>query len=159
MLKQTRRKFLKMTTASAAGLPFLKAISSTTQPSSNEPTPTGTVAVHITTGDQRYSPSDSLTWQSAGRAQREDTIILRGVRNRQPILGFGAAFTDAACYVLSQLPEAERERLLHELFHPDQLGLSVCRLCIGSSDYARTMYSFDEGDPDPELSRFSIAHD
>ena len=159
MLKSTRRNFLKMTTASAAGLPFLKAFSSTTQPSLNRQTPTGSVAVHVTTGDQRYAPSGSLTWQSAGRAQREDTIILRGVRSTQPILGFGAAFTDAACYVLHQLPENDRDRLLRELFHPDQLGLSVCRLCIGSSDYARSMYSFDEGEPDPELSRFSIAHD
>jgi len=159
MLKSTRRNFLKMTTASAAGLPFLKAFSSTTQPSLNQQTPTGSVAVHVTTGDQRYAPSGSLTWQSAGRAQREDTIILRGVRSTQPILGFGAAFTDAACYVLHQLPENDRDRLLRELFHPDQLGLSVCRLCIGSSDYARSMYSFDEGEPDPELSRFSIAHD
>jgi glucosylceramidase len=159
MLKPTRRKFLKMTTASAAGLPFLKAFPSTTTAFPGDQTPSGTVAVHVTSGDQRYSPSASLTWQSAGRAQREDTIILRGVRSTQPILGFGAAFTDAACYVLSQLPEAERDRLLHELFHPDQMALSVCRLCIGSSDYARSMYSFDEGEPDPELARFSIAHD
>lgn len=137
----------------------MKAFSSATVSLSEEQTPTGTVAVHVTTGNLRYSPSGSLTWQSADRAQNEDTIILRGVRSKQPILGFGAAFTDAACYVLNQLPEAEREQLLHELFHPDQLALSVCRLCIGSSDYARSMYSFDEGGPDPELSRFSIAHD
>lgn len=159
MSKQTRRKFLKMTTGSAAALPLMKAFPTTILTSLNEQTPTGKASVHLTTADHRYSPSASLVWQSADRANAGDTIILGGISSKQPILGFGAALTDAACYVISQLPETERERLLQELFHPDQLGLSVCRLCIGSSDYARTMYSYDEGDPDPELSRFSIAHD
>jgi glucosylceramidase len=159
MTKHTRRKFLKITTVSAAAFPLMKVFPATSLTSLNEQTPAGKVSVRLTTADQRYSPSASLAWQSADRAQTGDAIILRGTSSKQPILGFGAAFTDAACYVLSQLPEAERERLLQELFHPDQLGLSVCRLCIGSSDYARTMYSYDEGAPDPELSRFSIAHD
>jgi glucosylceramidase len=159
MSKQTRRNFLAMTTASAVSLPFMKAFASATPKSPEEQTPARKVSVNVTTGEQRYSPSGSLEWQSAGRAPSEDTIILRGVSSKQPILGFGAALTDAACYVLNQLPEAEQDRLLHELFHPDQMALSVCRLCIGSSDYARTMYSFDEGDPDPDLTRFSIAHD
>jgi glucosylceramidase len=159
MPKQTRRNFLAMTTASAAFLPFMKAFASGTRRASEEQTPGGTVTVYLTTGDLRYSASGSLTWQTADRAPSKDTIILRGIRSKQPILGFGAAFTDAACYVLNQLPDAERDRLLHELFHPDQMALSVCRVCIGSSDYAKSLYSFDEGGPDPELSRFSIAHD
>src|SRR5437660_829475 len=159
MSKRTRRNFLAMTTASAAFLPFTKAFSSVALTPPEEQTPGGTVTVHLTAGDQRYAPSQSLVWQSAGRAPAADTIVLREVRGRQPILGFGAAFTDAACYVLHQMAEAERERLLQELFHPDQMALSVCRLCVGSSDYARTLYSYDEGSPDPELSRFSIAHD
>jgi glucosylceramidase len=39
------------------------------------------------------------------------------------------------------------------------MGFSVCRVCLGSSDYATEMYSFDEGEPDPEMQRFSIGHD
>jgi glucosylceramidase len=167
MPKQTRRSFLAATTVAAVGLPFMKAFPSTTLTppsltslfSPEEQPPSGAVTVHLTAGDRRYSPSGSLTWQSAGRAQIENTITLREVRSKHPILGFGAALTDAACYVLYQMPEAERERLLQELFHPDQMGLTVCRVCIGSSDYARSLYSYDEGGPDPELSRFSIAHD
>lgn len=159
MPKPTRRDFLAMTTASAAGLPFMKAFPSAKPKPLEQQTPTGTINVHVTAGNQRYAPAGPLTWQSAGHAASGDTIIIREVRSQQPILGFGAALTDAACYVIHQLPEAQREQLLQELFHPDQMGLSVCRVCIGSSDYARSMYSFDEGDPDPELSRFSIAHD
>src|SRR5262249_22141533 len=131
MLKQTRRNFLAMTAVSAAGLPLTKGFSSATVTAPEEKPPTGTVTVHVTTGEQRYSQSGSLAWQSASRTRIEDTIVLRGVHSKQPILGFGAALTDAACYVIHQLPEAERERLLQELFHPDQMALSVCRLCIG----------------------------
>jgi glucosylceramidase len=40
------------------------------------------------------------------------------------------------------------------------LRLSVGRKCIGSSDYSRYAYSYDDStDPDPELVGFSIDHD
>ncbi|HXB54076.1 MAG TPA: glycoside hydrolase family 30 beta sandwich domain-containing protein [Vicinamibacteria bacterium] len=86
-------------------------------------------------------------------------MILEPAQAAQPILGFGAAFTDAACYVIGEMPEAARDALLQELFDPKQMGLSVCRTCIGSSDYARKVYSYDEGEPDPQLKRFSIDGD
>ncbi len=75
------------------------------------------------------------------------------------MLGFGAAFTDAACYTFNQLSPPARETLFHELFHPSEMGLNVCRTCIGASDYSTEVFSYDEGDPDPEMKRFSIAHD
>lgn len=75
------------------------------------------------------------------------------------MLGFGAAFTDAACYTFNRLEPAAREGLFHELFHPSEMGLNVCRTCIGSSDYSTEVFSYDEGQPDPEMKRFSIAHD
>ena len=76
------------------------------------------------------------------------------------MLGFGAALTDAACYMLSRLHESERAALMHELFDPNEMAMNVCRTCIGSSDYSRSVYSFDESDQeDPELTKFSIDHD
>jgi len=39
------------------------------------------------------------------------------------------------------------------------MNLSVCRTCVGSSDYSTRAYSYDEGDADPDLQRFSIDHD
>ncbi|MEI9973538.1 MAG: hypothetical protein WDO73_16730 [Ignavibacteriota bacterium] len=79
---------------------------------------------------------------------------------RQEMLGFGAAMTDASCWVLSQIPAEERTALMHELFAPDQMAMNVCRTCIGSSDYSKELFSYDEGDmDDPELAKFSIAHD
>ena len=77
----------------------------------------------------------------------------------QEILGFGAAFTDASCFTFNRLDPVARERVFYELFDPSEMGLSVCRTCIGSSDYSTKVYSYDDGDADPDLTRFSIEHD
>jgi len=58
--------------------------------------------------------------------------------------------------VINQLQKPARDQLLHELFHPSELGLSVNRTCVGSADSAAKLYSYDDGDPDPDLKRFSI---
>ncbi len=160
MTKQTRRDCLKgMMAFSAASLPVLKTFANAAPAPSRTETSGADISLRLTAGDQRYAASDPPAWQSADLAPAENTIVLRAGSGTDPILGFGAAFTDAACYVLSRLPEIEREALLQELFQPGQMALSVCRLCVGSSDYATSVYSYDEGGPDPELSRFSIAHD
>ena len=80
--------------------------------------------------------------------------------SRQEILGFGAAITEASAYMLSRLSDAERAPVMHDLFAPDAMALNVCRTCIGSSDYATKVYSYDEStEPDPDLKKFSIDHD
>ena len=118
----------------------------------------GDIAVRVTSGKLRYSPAPSLSWQAAA-ATGNKVITVDPATQFQEILGFGAAFTDAACFTFNQLPSPAREHLFHELFHPSEMGLNVCRTCIGSSDYSTEVFSYDEGDPDPELKRFSIAHD
>ena len=65
-------------------------------------------------------------------------------RRKQEILGFGAAITEASCYVLSRLKTMNAQAVMHDLFAPDEMALNVCRTCIGASDYATNVYSFDE---------------
>ena len=74
----------------------------------------------------------------------------------QDILGFGGCFSDAACFQISQLGQERREEFLHDLFHPSGMNLSVNRTRIGAADSAAEVYSYDEGEADPELKRFSI---
>jgi glucosylceramidase len=138
--------------ATAEGFPALTSFDSA------NPAP-GEISVWVTHQKQRFTRTASLSWKRTTGAPERETITLNPKKKFQKILGFGAAFTDASCFLFSQLPPEARQRLLHELFHPSELGLNVCRTCIGSSDYSTEMYSFDEGEPDPDLKRFSIEHD
>jgi len=153
--ESSRRTFLKM---SAIGLATAASSDLTVAMSGRAAPPSGDISVRVTGGKLRYEAAPSLKWAS-GNAAGENTIAVDPGQKFQEMLGFGAAFTDAACYMFNQLPTAAREQLLHELFHPSELALNVCRTCIGSSDYATEMFSYDEGEADPEMKRFSIAHD
>ena len=152
----TRREFMKL---SAAGL----AVSSSSlgvfvKETASGESKAGSISVYVTGGSQRFASAPAIAWQQ-GSPSSSNTITVTPARKFQDVLGFGAAFTDAACYTFNRLSANERESIFHELFHPDAMGLNVCRTCVGSSDYATKVYSYDEGDPDPELKRFSIDHD
>jgi glucosylceramidase len=103
--------------------------------------------------------SQALVWKATVPGTTGDTIKVDGSKKFQTVLGFGGAFTDASCYTFNEMPAEARKKLFHELFASDELGLNVCRTCIGSSDYSTAVYSYDEGEPDPELKRFSIDFD
>lgn len=157
---QTRRGFLKVSGLALAALSAsgAEAKVSGSQPQTSGPPPRD-IAVWVTSGNQRLARSSPIRWHSGSPSAADDTILLDPNKKFQPILGFGAAFTDAACYTLAQLPAPDRATLLHRMFDRSQLGLSVCRTCVGSSDYSTKVYSYDEGEPDPDLTRFSIEHD
>lgn len=112
-----------------------------------------------TAGHERFSEFPLEPWRRAGAAA-PGAVQIDPSRQFQSILGFGGAFTDASCYLIGHLDQANRRLLLNELFGPAGLRLSMGRTCIGSSDYSVSAYSFDDSpDPDPELRQFSIAHD
>ena len=117
------------------------------------------ISAWVTSGEERFAAAPRAKWIPASTSAGTDQIQLDPSKKFQDILGFGGAFTDAACYTLNQLAPSAREQLLHEMFHPSEMGLSVCRTCIGASDYSASLYSFDDGDADPDLTRFSIEHD
>lgn len=164
---KTRREFLKRSgwtlaagalTASVADVAGAEPGSEKSGTGPNRGSGPGSVAVWVTAGNRRYERSKPVAWGKAHGASK-DAIVLEADKKYQEILGFGAAFTDASCYMFNQLAADAREQILRQLFHPSEMGLSVCRICMGSSDYATKAYSYDDGDPDPELKRFSIEHD
>jgi glucosylceramidase len=117
------------------------------------------ISVWVTSGDDRFASAPKAAWSPASGTTGTDQIQLNPSTKFQQILGFGGAFTDATCYTFNRLVPAVREQLFHELFHPSEMGLSTGRICVGSSDYSTKLYSYDDGDPDPDLTRFSIEHD
>jgi glucosylceramidase len=134
------------------------AVAETAQASTGPSAPAGEIDFRVTAGGKRFAQERPLRWQPAEGAPA-GAIVLGPSRTYQELLGFGGAFTDAACYMFNQLAPDAREQLFQELFHPSEMGLGVCRICIGSSDYSTRVYSYDDGEPDTELRRFSIEHD
>lgn len=153
MAGSSRRRFLKTASSLAAGTAITRRVPAWAS------TPDSAVKIWSTFREQRHTASESLRWKPATEIGAQ-SITLDPTATKQEMLGFGAAMTDASCYVLSQLSDAERQPIMHDLFAPDEMALNVCRTCIGASDYSRTVYSFDEStEPDPELRKFSIDHD
>jgi len=117
------------------------------------------VKVWATFRDRRYESVQPLAWKPV-TSVAADAIALDPSNTKQEILGFGGALTDATCYVIGQMPESDRNDLMHDLFAPGEMALNVCRTTIGASDYSRNLYSYDESpEPDPEMKKFSIDHD
>src|SRR5271170_3994913 len=164
MTKQSsRRDFLGISVvAVAAAIAPKEAVGETaptSAPGHSSPSDGAQISVWVTSGDAHFAGAPPAQWTSATATPGADRIILNPATKFQEILGFGGAFTDGTCYTLNQLAAPAREQLLHEMFHPSEIGLSVCRTCVGSSDYSTKVYSFDDGEADPQLTRFSIAHD
>ncbi|HVM48306.1 MAG TPA: glycoside hydrolase family 30 protein [Candidatus Acidoferrum sp.] len=88
------------------------------------------------------------------------TIIIDEGKTFQTIIGFGAAFTDAASTTFGKLPKESQEQFLRACFDPTEgNGYTLCRTTIHSCDYSGEMYTYDDTPGDKDLKDFSIAHD
>jgi glucosylceramidase len=157
----TRRDFLRISAdkASFTGAATAPPETETATDTPSNYSPTGELKVWVTDEQRRVSPARPLEWTEALTAPSRDSILLAPGKKYQEILGFGGAFSGAACYMFNQLTPSARAELFHTLFAPSEMALNVCRTCIGSADSAATIYSYDDGDVDPDLNRFSIDRD
>jgi O-glycosyl hydrolase len=122
------------------------------------------VSIVVTTDDQtmQLTPQPSASFSTASGSS--NVVYLDETQVYQPIEGFGAATTDSAMYLLSEVAQpAQLSQAMNNLFtrQGKGIGLSFLRNPMGASDLARSVYSFDDnnGQADPTLAHFSIAHD
>lgn len=85
-------------------------------------------------------------------------------QTRQPIDGFGFSLTGGSAMLLHQMSAPARSAILTELFSTDgnNIGVSVLRISIGSSDLDDRVFSYNDlpsGQTDTALSQFSIDPD
>ena len=126
-----------------------------------------TVTGHVSTLDK----SSVLTKFQAGSFQPTDvkpddsTIVLNPAKKGQPILGFGANWTDTDVFNLLRMDEKEQDRVLELLFDPETgAGWNFMRVPFASTDWERNFdfYTYDdmpEGEEDWELANFSVQKD
>lgn len=153
---RTRREFLKLTTAGVVSTATAETLSAWSPPAA---APKGPIEIRVTSAQRKFESVAPGAWRPYTPQASSEIIELNPQQKFQEILGFGAAFTDASCYLFSRLPVTSRAQLFHDFFHPSEMGLKVCRTCIGASDYSTELFSYDEGEPDPDLKRFSLDHD
>lgn len=116
------------------------------------------VDVVSTSGTSRWAEGKSLEFSKASSGNA-NVIKVDAAKPKQKLLGFGAAMTDAAAWLFAKLKSSARAKVLGELFSPEGLGLTVHRIAVGSSDYARTAYHFAPTADDMDLKDFSTKHD
>ncbi|MFD1047031.1 hypothetical protein ACFQ1S_16495, partial [Kibdelosporangium lantanae] len=116
-----------------------------------------TASVWLTTADRGnlLRQQGNVTFGSGGSGS---VITVNPNAAYQSMVGFGASFTDAAAW--NVFNSSQRTNIMNALFNPGSgIGLSFLRQPIGSTDFSRSFYTYDDGGSDPSLSRFSIAHD
>ncbi|WP_152626281.1 RICIN domain-containing protein [Streptacidiphilus carbonis] len=120
------------------------------------------VSVWETTADQSklLAPQTGATF-AAGGGSASQTITVNPATTYQSMTGFGASLTDSSAWLIANSPQ--RNTIMSKLFDPAQgIGLDFLRQPIGASDFARSLYSYDDvpaGQTDTGLSQFSTAHD
>ncbi len=104
-------------------------------------------------------------FQPAGVKPDDQTLVLDPSQKGQPILGFGANWTDTDVYNLLRMDEKEQDRVLELLFDPEHgAGWNFMRVPFASTDWERNVdyYTYDdmpEGEEDWELAHFSVQKD
>ncbi|HEX7374775.1 MAG TPA: hypothetical protein VF277_07365, partial [Steroidobacteraceae bacterium] len=108
--------------------------------------------------------NDRLTEQPSLRPTTDEpdlpSVLVSARRAFQAIEGFGGAFTEAAAVNWLALSAARREEVLAACFDRDRgHGYSLCRVHMGSCDFALGNYAHVETPDDWALESFSIDRD
>jgi hypothetical protein len=81
----------------------------------------GRIAGYVTDTQRRHATMDGLQWKALSSSSTIGDFVVVDVAERyQKILGFGAAFTDAACFVFSGMEPGARQRLFADFFLPSR---------------------------------------
>ncbi len=107
------------------------------------------------------SITDSDFWgtvpTTAATAETEMTIDF--TKTDQTFVGFGTAISELSWDALAVLSETDRKAVLDEMFLANGAGFTIIRTPIGSSDFSRDYYSYNDNAGDLEMKKFSLEID
>jgi glucosylceramidase len=115
----------------------------------------------LTEGNKSALFAQQKSLQFTDQENQFPSIEIDPSKKFQQIDGFGFCLTDGSAYLINQMADADKSKLLNELFSTDgnSIGISYLRVSIGASDLSSHVYSYDdlpEGQIDTGLSKFSI---
>jgi len=96
---------------------------------------------------------------SLSKIDKGEPIFIDTTIQKQTILGFGGAFTEASAYNLKRVNKELRQQAIEAYFDPDKgLGYQLGRISIHGCDFSLGSYLYID-DYDDTLSTFSIKRD
>jgi glucosylceramidase len=123
-------------------------------------TPNRAVRCYLTSRDGGNRLQEQAPLVPVGHETDLPKLNVGTARQFQEIEGFGGAFTEAAAVNWLALSPARREQVLEAYFDPEAgHGYSLCRVHMGSCDFALGNYAHAEVPEDMALASFSIDRD
>ena len=92
-------------------------------------------------------------------AEKKVVIEINSTEERQTLTGIGGSFTEATSSLLAQMSKEKRQEVIDAYFGPDGARYSLTRTHVGSCDFSRGHYCYDEVKGDTLLEHFSIKVD
>jgi glucosylceramidase len=86
-------------------------------------------------------------------------LVLDSATEFQTLIGIGGSFTESTAYVIAELSQAQRSRLMDAWFGPMGAHYSLTRTHIASCDFSLRNYSYAPVPADTDLQHFSIEPD
>ncbi len=108
--------------------------------------------VFTSTKNEKLSEKEFIFEKVAGKVEMNLIKIYEDVKY-QRILGFGGAITESSGYILSQLSQENRDKIMNLYFKEN--GYNFIRIHIGSCDFSLNNYS-NISENDDSLLTFSI---
>jgi glucosylceramidase len=99
--------------------------------------------------------------ESTAAAQPDAEVVsVNPDQHFQTIDGWGGCFNERGWRAMQVLSNQDRTAVMRKMFDPtDGLKLNICRTPIAASDYAISLYSYDETPGDYDMAHFSIDRD
>jgi len=111
------------------------------------------------------SKSNNRHWQkkkigdlSLNCAKSEVLIAIDEGRKFQKIIGFGGAFTEAACFTIMSANAENRRKMLQACFSRRGLNYNLGRISVHSCDFSLDSYTYVE-EGDSNLSTFNLSRE
>lgn len=120
-----------------------------------------TFTPYLTAGDKSALLQEGISIQTDEANPSIYKITVDTKKKYQTIDGFGAALSESAAYVLSNLNESKRNEVMEALFGESGIGIDFVRIPMGASDFALNNYTYNDltSGTDLTLEQFSIQRD
>lgn len=100
----------------------------------------------------------SLKTSSFGAAKDPAAVVATVNSNvkHQTILGFGGTFSDATSINLKNVSDNVRKQVFEALFSDEGIGMNLCRVPIGGTEFSTRLYTLDDYVGDTSLKQFAL---